>query len=265
MFTVANTSDDGYEVYGLPATIQGTVYVRVTDSNDTQGNRAQDTVFVDHLFIRSETQPGDPPNPPTILNATAVSAGQIDLTWIDNADDELGYQVERSTDGSSWQVIGTVLADGTSFNDTGLEPDSTYIYRIRAYNANGYSGYSNTDSATTNQASTIHVGDIDGFTSPGKRGRWNATAVVTIHSESESMVEGATVTGTWGNGRIMSCTTSASGSCSILLSNLKSEVTSISFTVTSVTATGWEYNSNSNHDDDESSNGTSITIVPYFS
>jgi PKD repeat protein len=264
MFTVANTSDGGYEVYGLPAAIQGTVYVRVTDSDHTQGSRAQDTVFVDHLYIRTETQPGDPPNPPTILNATAVSAGQIDLTWIDNADDELGYQVERSTDGSSWQVIGTVLADGTSFNDTGLEPDSTYIYRIRAYNATGYSGYSNTDSATTNQASTMHVGDIDGFTSPGKRGRWNATAVVTIHSESESLVEGATATGTWSNGRIMSCTTDVNGLCSFTHSNLKSQVASISFTVTSVTATGWEYNSIINHDVDgtQDSNGTSITIEP---
>jgi hypothetical protein len=214
------------------------------------------------LYIRSETQPGDPPAAPTSLIATAVSAGTIDLTWIDNADDELGYQVERLTDGSSWQVIGTVLANGTSFSDTELEPDSTYIFRVRAYNATGYSGYSNTDSATTNQASTMHVGDIDGSLSPGKRGRWNATAEVTIHSESESMVEGATVTGTWSNGRVMSCTTVFSGSCSFMLSNFKSQVASISFTVTSVTATGWEYNSIINHDVDgtQDSNGTSITI-----
>jgi PKD repeat protein len=108
----------------------------------------------------------------------------------------------------------------------------------------------------------FHVGDIDGSTSSGKRGRWNATAVVTIHSESETMVEGATVTGTWSNGRVMSCTTDVNGSCSFTLSNIKSQIASISFTVTSVTATGWEYNSNSNHDDESDSNGTSITIEP---
>jgi hypothetical protein len=47
-----------------------------------------------------------------------------------------------------------------------------------------------------------------------------------------------------------------------MLSNFKSQVASISFTVTSVTATGWEYNSIINHDVDgtQDSNGTSITI-----
>jgi hypothetical protein len=60
----------------------------------------------------------------------------------------------------------------------------------------------------------------------------------------------------------MSCTTVVSGSCSLMLSNIKSQVASISFTVTSVSATGWVYNSIINHDDDGDSNGTSITIEP---
>ncbi len=150
MFTVNNTSSDGNVAsYSLPASIQGTVYVRVTDSDHTPGNRAQDSVYVDHLYIRSETSPGDPPAAPSDLNAVAASASQIDLTWSDNSTDEYGFQIERSMDGVDWSQIDTVGADATNYSDPALFPNTTYYYQVRAYNASGLSGYSNMASATT--------------------------------------------------------------------------------------------------------------------
>ena len=48
-------ADDGqYQTALLPATLSGTVYLRVQDTDRTQGNRTLDTLHVDHLFIRSE-------------------------------------------------------------------------------------------------------------------------------------------------------------------------------------------------------------------
>jgi titin len=149
MFAVANTSDTGHSAYSLPATTQGTVYVRVTDSDHSAGNRAQDTVYVDHLYIRSLAQPGDPPAAPSGLGATAASASQVDLTWIDNAADESGFQIERSSDGASWSQIDTAGADATSYADTTVSPNTIYQYRVRAYNGSGSSGYSNVASAST--------------------------------------------------------------------------------------------------------------------
>lgn len=165
MFTVANTSDAGYVAYGLPASIQGTVYVRVSDSDQTAGNRDQDTVFVDHLYISSETQPGDPPIAPTGLNIIADSASQIDLAWIDNSDDEFGFKIERSLDGSSWSEIATVGANDTSYSDMNLSPNTTYYYQVRAYNSSGSSGYSNVASTTTPDGLSL---EANGYKIKGK-------------------------------------------------------------------------------------------------
>ena len=55
MLTVTKTADDGsYQSFSLPAGTSGTVYVRVLDTDQSQGNRPLDTVFVDHMFIRSQ-------------------------------------------------------------------------------------------------------------------------------------------------------------------------------------------------------------------
>jgi VCBS repeat-containing protein len=124
-------------------------------------------------------------------------------------------------------------------------------------------GASSTDTQLVNVGGVvqlIHVGDIDGSTSDANRGRWNATANITVHSENHTVLEGATVSATWSTGKVGNCTTNASGECSLTLSNIKSTVDKVIFTVTNVTAPGWEYDSSSNQDPDNDSNGTSIDI-----
>ncbi len=60
MLTLVRTSDDGsYQSYRLPADTVGTLYVRVLDTDQTPGNRDLDSVFIDHMFVRSATWIGD--------------------------------------------------------------------------------------------------------------------------------------------------------------------------------------------------------------
>ena len=87
---------------------------------------------------------------PTFLNAIPVSGTRIDLSWVDNSSNETGFKVEtRSSPVAPWTQIATVGADITGYVCTNLSPMVTYYFRVRAYNANGDSAYSNLAAATT--------------------------------------------------------------------------------------------------------------------
>ena len=86
------------------------------------------------------------------LAATAVSpTSEVDLSWVDNANDETQDVVERSPNGTdSWVGRGGSLPAGsTSFRDTALTASTAYWYRVRATNAVGPSAWSNVATATT--------------------------------------------------------------------------------------------------------------------
>jgi titin len=113
--------------------------------------------YSDYSNIASATtQSGTPsaPSPPSNLSANAVSTSQINLSWQDNANNEDGFRIERATGsgGGGFNEIATVGPGSQSYQDTGLSPSTTYRYRVRAHNAGGFSSYSNTATATTQDA-----------------------------------------------------------------------------------------------------------------
>jgi len=90
----------------------------------------------------------DWPVAPTDLTTTVVSNTQSDLTWIDNATDETGYEVERTVNNVTWTLVDTLPADTTSYSDTGLTDGTMYGYRVQAINAVGGSGHAINAAAT---------------------------------------------------------------------------------------------------------------------
>jgi peptidyl-Asp metalloendopeptidase len=84
-----------------------------------------------------------PPAAPSGLTATAASASHINLAWIDNSVDELGFIVERSLDGYAWGEVARLGARVTAYGDYALTPGVSYFYRVQAYNLYGNSAYSN--------------------------------------------------------------------------------------------------------------------------
>ena len=90
----------------------------------------------------------EPPTVPSNLVATVRSSSQIDLHWSPSTDNVgvAGYLIYR--DGTQ---IGNV--SGTSYQNTGLKPATTYLYRVVAYDdAGNHSPASNEVSATTQPA-----------------------------------------------------------------------------------------------------------------
>jgi hypothetical protein len=90
-----------------------------------------------------------PPNPPTGLTATAVSATAIQLSWTDNSSNETEFRIERHSPSGGFGTIATVPANTVIFTNTGLQPQVTYTYRVLACSAAGCSDPSNEASATT--------------------------------------------------------------------------------------------------------------------
>ena len=83
------------------------------------------------------------PAAPTNLTATVAKNGQITLKWADKSNNETGFQVERSNDGSVFAVIATTVTNGTNYKDTRVVAGQTYYYRVAAKNNVGLSSYSN--------------------------------------------------------------------------------------------------------------------------
>ncbi|MFQ5628477.1 MAG: phytase [bacterium] len=105
---------------------------------------------VKEFEIYSGSATTNPPNPPSNLSATAVSSSQIDLAWSDGSNDEDGFKIERKTGlGGTYAEIASVGTNTTGFSDNGLAANTTYFYRVRAFNSAGNSAYSNEASATT--------------------------------------------------------------------------------------------------------------------
>jgi hypothetical protein len=91
-----------------------------------------------------------PPTPPTGLTTTAVSPIQINLSWTDNSNNEVGFKIERKEGAEGiYSQIATVGLDIAAYSDMGLMPGTIYCYRIRTYNEAGDSNYSNEANATT--------------------------------------------------------------------------------------------------------------------
>ena len=88
--------------------------------------------------------------------ATPAWAGQLTLTWTDNAIDEQGFRVERcqviapATSCANYIQIASVASMAEvgwtkTWANSGaiLTLGSTWCYRVRAFNASGASEYSN--------------------------------------------------------------------------------------------------------------------------
>jgi len=75
------------------------------------------------------------PKRPLDLAISASSPTSVSLTWNDQAWDETGYQIERSTDQENWTTLVTTAANATTFTDNTATPGTAFSYRLRAVNA----------------------------------------------------------------------------------------------------------------------------------
>ncbi|MEP7093201.1 MAG: LamG-like jellyroll fold domain-containing protein, partial [Flavobacterium sp.] len=68
-------------------------------------------------------------------------SSSLTVNWIDGAANEDNYVVERSVNGTDFTEISLLGANVSSYNDTGLLPNTKYYYRIKAKNSTESSVY----------------------------------------------------------------------------------------------------------------------------
>jgi hypothetical protein len=117
-----------------------TYYFRVRSYNTAGGS----------VFSNVASDTTAPNAPSNLVVSQGAAAGTLQLSWTDNSGSEVGFKVERATASAGpFAQIATNAASDSTYLDAGLPATTTYWYRVRSYNANGNSIYSNTDSATT--------------------------------------------------------------------------------------------------------------------
>lgn len=102
--------------------------------------------------VASTTVPDNIPDDPTNLGAETIVATTtiyVWVDWLDNSDNEDGFNLERSINGVDFGGIATTSENVAYYSDYDVATSTTYYYQVRAFNEVGYSGYSNVASTTT--------------------------------------------------------------------------------------------------------------------
>jgi len=92
---------------------------------------------------------GSPPAAPSNLVLVDVSQDSVELAWTDNSTDEDFFVVQGSEAGGAFESLGTSLSNTPMATVNGLQPNTSYTFRVQARNVGGGSAYSNTLQVTT--------------------------------------------------------------------------------------------------------------------
>jgi len=155
---------------------------------------------------------------------------------------------------------------GTGFDPGPLANSTTYYWRIDEVNGDGTTA-GPTWSFTTLAAApgTLHLAGLSGSAVPAAHGRWNAVVTITVHNQDGTPEPDVTVSGNWSNGANggASCLTLADGRCSVQKNSLKTNVASVSFTVSDLAKTGMAYDPAANVGSDSITvNQSDVNLVP---
>jgi titin len=111
---------------------------KASSSAQSKQKRLQSSVV--SAVQQKEEHPGVPAAPFN-LNATIRSCKRIDLAWGYSRSTQDGFVIERRTETEGeYKVIGAISHQGSLlYEDHRVYPNTTYLYRVRAFNRDGYS------------------------------------------------------------------------------------------------------------------------------
>ncbi|MGE4196016.1 MAG: ASPIC/UnbV domain-containing protein [Phycisphaerales bacterium] len=188
----------GVVTYDDTGLLPGTYFYRVVAKNPYESASASN--------VAGATSPtgGTPPLAPSSLNAAAISSTRVDLTWVDNANNETAFRIQRGEGASGpWLDLVVLAANVTSYSDTTAEPETFYRYQIRTENAAGNSAYSNIASATTPEESTPEIQVLPTFVAAAQaKATANTSQYLAFKARLDSRLTTVILGGYFGHGLI---------------------------------------------------------------
>lgn len=138
--------------YGVVEESLGTHYYRVRAKS---GSYNSDWSNIESVLVELAA--------PSNVQANGISTSEIQITWNDNSfgsNNEDGFYILESNDGSNWINIATRPSNSTSYTRTGLNPGTTRYYAVRAFKGAYLSDFSNTAVGTTFDVPSADITEI---------------------------------------------------------------------------------------------------------
>ncbi len=260
MVTVTKTSDDdNAQQFSLPSSLTGNVFVRVKDTDQSQGNRNLDTIFIDQLAILTSAGGGGgdttPPSPdPSTWSSVPTAGGSDNISMTATTATDPSTPVEYQFDETSGNGGGTDSGwqSSPSYTDVGLNASTTYTYRTQSRDSAGNTtAFSTSESATTSSSgctpATTHVEALACSEVNGSQGRRFGRATITVQDNCGNPIAGATVTGTFTGdfNETLNAVTDANG-VAVITTSTDVKKPNFTFCVDDITASGLTYNSAEN-------------------
>ncbi len=161
--TVSSLAANNTETLEIVETITATgtgQFVSTTEYQNTGSTQQVDIEPQNSIIELTQTitAPITPPTAPSNIQATALSNGDIEVSWVDNSNNEQAFIIERSEDnGTVFNVIqNNLAANSTNYIDSSLVEGTTYTYRVSASNSLGTTLAATISSATSSTSTVVN-------------------------------------------------------------------------------------------------------------
>ena len=160
-----STANAGYSV-GIGSA--STSFASVSSTSDSVSYATSDNAQVAAVAAgKSYTFTPNVPAAPTIGVVSGITQTSLTLNWLDNATNEVGYAIYRSTDNVNFSFLTQAAVNSISYTDAGLSPGTQYFYTVQAVSEGALS------SAAATNATTSPAGNIS---CNGAGGTWSSTS-----------------------------------------------------------------------------------------